>query len=59
VIAQDVRTVLPEIVHENENHSLSVDYLAMVPLLLASLKDAHQRIARLENVMAHSTIVME
>lgn len=59
VVAQDVQAVMPELVHENAEHSLSVDYMGLVPLLLASLKDAHSRISRLENVLAHSTIVME
>ena len=59
VVAQDVQAVMPELVHENAEHSLSVDYMGLVPLLLASLKDAHSRISRLENVIAHSTLVME
>jgi hypothetical protein len=46
-------------VHETADHSLSVEYQGLIPLLLASLQDAHKRIAALENVVAHIPLCFE
>jgi hypothetical protein len=59
VVAQQLLGVEPDLVHRSSNGTLSVDYMGLVPLLISSLQDAHARIARLEEVVAHSTIVME
>ena len=42
LIAQEVREVLPEIVHENDAGFLSVDYMAIVPMLLKRLQQLEQ-----------------
>ena len=34
LVAQEVRTVFPELVHENEAGFLSIDYMALLPLIL-------------------------
>lgn len=37
-IAQEVREVYPEIVHEDDHGNLSVDYLALIPVLVEGIK---------------------
>ena len=37
-IAQEVRSVLPELVHENSDGMLSVEYAAVVPILVEAMK---------------------
>ena len=59
VVAQQLRQHMPSLVHETADHSLSVEYQGLIPLLLASLQDAHQRIAALENVVAHIPLCYE
>jgi len=56
VIAQQVQKVLPEVVSEDSNGYLSVDYGGLVPLLLESIKehksiieDLEKRISQLED----------
>ena len=55
VIAQQVQKVLPEVVSEDKNSYLSVDYTKLVPLLIEGIneqsnliKDLEDRIAKLE-----------
>lgn len=49
VVAQQVQKVLPEVVSEDKNGYLSVDYGAIVPLLIEALKEQRSRIDYLEN----------
>lgn len=39
LIAQEVKRVLPEVVHENENGLLSVSYAELVPVLIEAFKE--------------------
>ena len=48
VIAQQVQKVLPEVVSEDKNGYLNVDYGGIVPLLLEAIKDLESRITYLE-----------
>ena len=48
LIAQDVQTVLPEAVDDYDPESLGLDYPAMIPLLVAALKEAKDKIETLE-----------
>jgi hypothetical protein len=48
VIAQDVREVLPELVHEDASGYLSVNYSGMVPILIEAVKELSRRVAELE-----------
>ena len=41
-IAQDVQGVLPEVVHENDEGMLSLNYLELIPLLVESVNKLHQ-----------------
>ena len=56
VIAQDVRKAVPEVVNEDNNGYLSVDYNGLVGLLISSvneqnsiIKDLEQRLSAIEN----------
>jgi len=49
VIAQEVEKVLPEVVSEDNNGYLSVDYPKLVSVLIQSNKELTERIERLES----------
>ena len=48
VLAQQVQKVLPEVVSEDNNGYLNVDYGGIVPLLLEAIKELEARITELE-----------
>jgi len=48
VLAQQVQKVLPEVVSEDKNGYLNVDYGGIVPLLLEAIKELESRITYLE-----------
>jgi hypothetical protein len=52
LIAQDVQTVLPEAVDDYDPECLGLDYPAMIPLLVAALKEAKNKIETLETKVA-------
>ena len=39
LLAQDVQRFFPDLVYKNENGDLSVDYVALIPLLITAIKD--------------------
>ena len=49
VIAQQVQKVLPEVVSEDKNGYLNVDYGGIVPLLPEAIKELESRVNELEN----------
>jgi len=49
VLAQQVQKVLPEVVSEDNNGYLNVDYGGIVPLLLEAIKELESRVKELEN----------
>lgn len=49
VLAQQVEKVLPEVVSQDGNGYLNVDYGGIVPLLLEAIKELEARITELEN----------
>jgi len=49
VIAQDLRDVLPEVVHTDSDGYLSVNYAALVPVLIEAIKELTDRVYALEN----------
>jgi hypothetical protein len=51
LIAQDVKTVFPEAVDETDPESLGLDYPALIPFLVAALKESKERIENLEAEM--------
>jgi hypothetical protein len=52
VIAQNVRDVLPEAVHEHADGTLSVAYGNLVGLLIEAIKDQQKQIDELKNKVA-------
>lgn len=51
VIAQEVREVFPQAVHEDEEGMLSVDYQALIGPLIEAARELTERVARLENAV--------
>lgn len=52
VIAQEMRSVLPEAVQEGSDGYLAVDYCALSPVLIEALKELAARVRQLEEVRA-------
>lgn len=48
-IAQEVQKVFPELVYEDTEGMLGVDYVAFIPLLLAELKEQNEAIEKLKS----------
>jgi len=48
LLAQELKKVYPQLVKENANGELSVNYSGMVPVLLEAIKELQQRVAQLE-----------
>lgn len=48
-IAQNLETILPDLVTETERNYLGVDYMQFTPLLIAGIKDVHAENERLRN----------
>lgn len=51
-LAQDIRSVLPELVREDESNTLSVNYIEFVPILLRALQAQDMRITELEKALS-------
>ena len=49
VIAQEVQSVLPEVVTERETGYLAVDYVKLVPVLIQAIKELSAKVKELEN----------
>ena len=49
VIAQNVQEILPEVVSEDNNGYLNVNYSGIVPVLIEAIKELQERIEELEN----------
>lgn len=48
LLAQELQKVYPQLVKENDNGDLSVNYSGMIPVLLEAIKELQQRVAQLE-----------
>jgi len=51
VLAQDIQKVFPELVSEDDNEMLAVNYQGLVPVLINALKEQDDKISRLENLV--------
>jgi hypothetical protein len=51
VLAQEIKEVFPELVSEDDNEMLSVNYQGLVPVLINALKEQDDKISRLENLV--------
>ena len=49
VVAQDVQNIIPEVVYEDSNSYLSVNYNGLIPYLIESIKELEQRLKNLED----------
>ena len=48
LLAQDIKEVFPELVTEDDNEMLAVNYQGLVPVLINALKEQDDKISRLE-----------
>ena len=51
VLAQEIKEVFPELVSENENEMLAVNYQGLVPVLINALKDQQSEIDELKEMV--------
>ena len=51
VLAQEIQEVFPELVSEDDNEMLAVNYQGLVPVLINALKEQEDKISRLENLV--------
>jgi predicted phage tail protein len=49
VIAQEIESILPELVAKRENNTLAVKYEGLIPLLIEAIKELEERVKELEN----------
>ena len=54
VVAQDLQKIYPDLVYENDNGYLSVNYVEMIPLLIQSIKELKKEIDILSSSSALS-----
>lgn len=55
VMAQEIQKIYPELVKEDENGYLSVDYPALVPVLLDAINSLNERLNRIEQKTKSNT----
>ena len=48
VLAQEIKEVFPELVSEDDNEMLAVNYQGLLPVLINALKEQDEKINRLE-----------
>lgn len=53
-IAQDIKEIFPELVNENEDGYLNIDYVGLIPILVEAIKEMEIRIETLENDCCNS-----
>ena len=51
VLAQEIQEVFPELVSEDDNEMLAVNYQGLVPVLINALKEQDEKINRLEKLV--------
>ena len=51
VLAQEIQEVFPELVSEDDNEMLAVNYQGLVPILINALKEQNEKINRLEKLV--------
>ncbi len=51
VLATEVRDAIPEAVRTRQDGSLAVDYIKLIPVLLAAVRDLNIKVRRLEDLV--------
>ena len=51
-IAQEVERIIPEIVHQSKNGEKGIDYIALIPYLVESIKEQQNQITILQNKLS-------
>ena len=51
VLAQEIQEVFPELVSEDDNEMLAVNYQGLVPILINALKEQNEKINKLEKLV--------
>ena len=51
VLAQDIQKVFPELVSEDDNKMLAVNYQGLVPVLINAINEQDDKISRLESLV--------
>lgn len=54
-IAQEVREIFPDLVEEDENGMLSIDYIGFIPLLVDAVKNLSEKVAMQDEIIAELT----
>lgn len=54
LIAEDIQKIYPELVHEDMNGNLSVDYVGFIPLLIKTVQQLSEEVNELRNMEAVS-----
>lgn len=54
-IAQEVREIFPELVREDENGMLSIDYMGFIPLLVDAYKEMKAQVAEQQEIIDNLT----
>ena len=58
-IAQDIRELFPELVHEDEDGFLAVNYTGLIPVLVEGVKEQQATISDLNNKLKRLETQME
>lgn len=53
-IAQQLQEVFPDLVEEDSNNYLHVDYIGLIPILVESIKEQQIKIATLKSVLSNN-----
>ena len=57
VLAQEIQEVFPELVSEDDNEMLAVNYQGLVPVLINALKEQDEKINRLEKLVEKLVLI--
>ena len=59
LIAQEVQQIYPDIVYENQDGYLSINYTELIPLLIQSLQELTAKVESLENQLVDKTEIKQ
>lgn len=59
LIAQDLQNVYPELVYENDNGYLSVNYIELIPILMQSIKELNTKVEQQNTIIRKLTATHE